>query len=195
MAREKTSLERLREARIAKGMTQADLAEVLECSQSAISRFEKGRLDALSNEKILQLAKHLGVEVDLTPASKELVLAGSAAEGRLQFCASVWCPSCIAFRSQGRLCLMPTVAASPRNDRARFCDLCGEPLQDRCPKCKEPVTGPGAFCRYCGSPLVRVDQSMAAEILMARREYPAEGKDLKEASDSMVEWHQKRLGG
>jgi len=175
---------RLKAERIAKGMTQAQVANVLVCSQSAISKFEGGRLDALSNDKILQLAKLLGVDVDLTPASKELSFPQAPAR-IVKFCASVWCPSCDPYRVENELCLRPTFLVCAADEDRNYCGLCGEPLQDRCPRCQKPAVA-DAFCRHCGAAYVPVDQTMADEIVSKRRAGGVEAEALQEASRRVI---------
>ena len=57
------SMNRLRELRIAHGMTQADLAGELNVARTAISKYEIGQLD-LSSSTILRLCDIFGCTAD-----------------------------------------------------------------------------------------------------------------------------------
>ena len=84
------SMNRLRELRIAHGMTQADLAGELNVARTAISKYEIGQLD-LSSSTILRLCDIFGCTADyllgrsplpspeLTPEEEDLLLAWRAA--------------------------------------------------------------------------------------------------------------------
>ena len=84
------SMNRLRELRIAHGMTQADLAGELNVARTAISKYEIGQLD-LSSSTILRLCDIFGCTADyllgrsplaspdLSPEEEDLLLAWRAA--------------------------------------------------------------------------------------------------------------------
>ena len=84
------SMNRLRELRIAHGMTQADLAGELNVARTAISKYEIGQLD-LSSSTILRLCDIFGCTADyllgrsplqspeMTPDEEDLLLAWRAA--------------------------------------------------------------------------------------------------------------------
>ena len=55
--------ERIKELRIEKGITQKQLAEILGCSQSMVTRWEKGECDA-TGEIIKKLALYFNVSAD-----------------------------------------------------------------------------------------------------------------------------------
>lgn len=59
----------LREARVARGMSQSELGERVGITQAQISRFEGGRAD-LTLESLVELGRGLGVEVVLVPRGK-----------------------------------------------------------------------------------------------------------------------------
>ena len=50
-------------ARIAKGLTQADLARVLGTDQAWVSQFESGRIKGIKTRRILQIAEALGITI------------------------------------------------------------------------------------------------------------------------------------
>jgi transcriptional regulator with XRE-family HTH domain len=191
MSRTESVFDQIKRARLAKGMTQAEVADVIECGQSAVSKFEGGRLDALSDEKILQLAKTLGVEVDLSKASKELVLAGSSRPSRHRHCASPWCPAVTAYRVHADLVLWPAFIKTASPDDARYCEVCGEPMLERCWKCSAPVTK-GAFCSICHAPRVRLDAEIAAELIEQRKKVCADIGEVQDAVAKVEEWHRQR---
>ena len=183
--------EQLRDARRAKGLKQSDIAVLLEITQAAISRYESGKPDALSKGKVEKMAKHLGVEIDLTPRAVEGGnLGASARKGR--FCVSVWCPSCLPFILNDRLCMYPTLIDVAEGEDRKYCDLCGEPLQEGCPGCGSPYAG-RAFCVKCGAAMVAVDQSMKEEILLKRRAVVAEGSDLRQGNTALISWQHETV--
>lgn len=55
--------ERIRGLREDRDLTQSDIAEIINVSQSTYSRYESGYLDVLS-EVLIALAKYYGVSVD-----------------------------------------------------------------------------------------------------------------------------------
>lgn len=63
---------RIRALRKAKGLTQAQLAEALECDSAAISRYERGTTPP-DSEQLLQLAATLGVSpIDILPTQSDV---------------------------------------------------------------------------------------------------------------------------
>jgi transcriptional regulator with XRE-family HTH domain len=190
-------VETIRDARRAKRLRQGDIAKVIGCSQAAVSRYESGRPDALSRAHIEQIAKYLGVEVNEQMLAATEV-RGTQAVARHAFCAWVFCPSCIPYRLNGRLVMLPTLIEEGAGEDRKACDLCGEPLQKGCPGCGAPLVG-RAFCDNCNAPLVEVEQGMKDEILRQRRECDAEAVDLREASAEVTGWQRatdwRRLRG
>lgn len=76
----------LREARVARGMSQSELGERVGITQAQISRFEGGLAD-LRLESLVELGRGLGLEVVLVPRGKvraalALGLAGPGAISR-----------------------------------------------------------------------------------------------------------------
>lgn len=82
MARAKlTPGDRIRAARKALGLTQAELAERLELDQATISRVEAGELRRLSRGNLLLLATALRIRpTDLDPWLKKLPLENERTE-------------------------------------------------------------------------------------------------------------------
>ena len=56
-------MNRIRELRLSRGMTQEDLGKVLNVQKSAISKYEKGRA-SLTEDILLAVAEHFGVSTD-----------------------------------------------------------------------------------------------------------------------------------
>lgn len=138
-------------ARRAAGMTQSELARKVGCQQSAISMFESGRPDSLSEEKVKTLAKVLGVD----PAAPPSVPAGPVRpRSVLKYCPVDDCPSNVPYAVRGQVCLAPTLVMAEAAERTH-CRDCGELLESACPNdgCGAPVS-PGAFCPSCGAPYV-----------------------------------------
>ncbi|OGV76148.1 MAG: hypothetical protein A3K19_16060 [Lentisphaerae bacterium RIFOXYB12_FULL_65_16] len=142
----------VRQARRAKGMTQSALARAVNCQQSAISMYEAGRSDALSDEKVQAVAEVLGV--DLPEAVPGPQLQADPARGVLKYCPLPDCPANIPYTAGGRVCFKPTMIEAPAGEPTR-CPLCAEVLEDCCPgtECGAPVTE-GSFCMKCGTAYV-----------------------------------------
>ena len=141
--------EAVREARRRARLTQAELARKVDARQSAISMFESGQPDVLSDEKIRAIAKELGIEflpaAEGVPATPGLVL---------KYCSDPSCPSNVPYRVGSRLCHCPAAVQAPAAERTS-CRYCGGLLEAACPGdgCGAPVTA-GAFCERCGTPYV-----------------------------------------
>lgn len=140
--------ELLRETRRRKGLTQAQVAEAIDCKQSAVSMFENGRRDALSREKLAALGKLLDVDVNRS-AKDEPPVAGS-----VRFCPDIDCPSNIPFMVGSRVAVRPSMVPVD-GDAPAYCRYCGEVLAAACPnaQCSAPPA-PGAFCAVCGTAYV-----------------------------------------
>ena len=141
--------QQLRDARRAKGLTQAELAQRVGCQQSAVSMMEAGRTTALARETLMRIAAELGVVVESAStallASVTLPMAGAA------HCTDPECPSNVPFVVSGALVFWPR--PQPALSGGRHCAYCGEVLASACSKCGAPA-GTGACCRACGSAFV-----------------------------------------
>lgn len=138
-----------RDARRKKGLTQEQVAEAVGAKQSAVSMFENGRPDALSNEKMASMGRLLGVEAEDAAGAVESIPQGSA-----RFCPDPDCPSNTPFLVGERVVVQPAMVSVP-GDSPAYCRLCGEVLVSACPnpQCRQPPA-PGAFCGVCGSAYV-----------------------------------------
>ena len=158
---------KLRDARRAAKLSQSELAAEVGCKQSALSMFEQGRPTKLNDEVVEKLAKKFGVSLvapsttsnqqpatnnqqpttnNQQPTTNNLPLRG--------FCPNPNCPSNKPYLVDGRQLRLPDrEMADPVG--AKFCAICGEVLEKRCPNCGSPVHA-GGICSLCGEPYVAV---------------------------------------
>lgn len=137
---------RLRDARRARGLTQAVLAEQAGCKQSALSMMESGRMDALAGGTVARIAEILGVPHAPAPADAPEARPAAPPAGR-SLCPNGDCPSNVPFVVNGELLFWPRRQPGAAG---RHCAICGEVLTDRCRHCGAPVTA-GACCAQCGT--------------------------------------------
>ena len=145
---------RLRDARRAAKISQSELSAEVGCKQSALSMFEQGDGTKLNDEVIGKLAKKFGVSLAAEAPVSELTgtcLVASASRG---FCPNPKCPSNAVYAVDGRTLLRPDRSAADPVC-GKFCALCGEILEKRCPNCGAPVHD-GAICSFCGKPYVSI---------------------------------------
>ena len=148
--------ELLWQARRRRRLTQSELAGRVNCSQSAISMFESGRADALSQEKVALMADILGVDIKSSAAEEGLRV--HVEERTLKYCPVDDCPSNLPYVSRGQLCYHPTMIEAAALEKT-CCRDCGEFLEARCPNaaCGAPVSE-GSFCTRCGAAYVTVTE-------------------------------------
>ena len=145
-----------KEARRAAKISQGELAAELGCNQSAISMFEQGDGTKLNDEVIGRLAKKFGLEIrpDASQSSSLPTRAAAANVPHSGLCPNPGCPSNHFYEVEGKRFSRPDrSAADPVG--GRFCAVCGEVLERRCPNCGAPVHD-GAVCSFCGEPYVAV---------------------------------------
>lgn len=179
-----------RRRRHEKHFSQADLAERIGCSQTAISKIEAGELEALSGQKLKSLCHELGLQ---TPE-------GSTAGSILSYCGNPDCP--LGWREvvNGKLSIQP-VMFRIEADTSRFCKACGMPLLTQCQdvNCGAPPEEGAAFCTACGSPLVQLEKHHTAGDLEAYKqkmnhrchEYRVESRNIEVLGSKEAE----RTGG
>lgn len=147
---------KLRDARRAAGLSQTDLAREVGCKQSALSMFEQGQPTKLNDEVVEAIAAKFGIELSTKRAESQndnqVRLPMTAPH--TGFCPNPECPSNHLYLVQGRKLYLP------KRDEAdpvggKFCAICGEVLEKRCPNCGAPIH-PGAICSLCGEPYVVV---------------------------------------
>lgn len=143
---------KLKMARRAAKLSQSVVAAEVGCKQSALSMFEQGDGTKLNDAVIRKLAEKFGVSLEEKAPVSELTgtcLTASASRG---FCPNPKCPSNASYEVDGRTLLRPDrSSADPAG--GKFCALCGEVLEKRCPNCGAPVHD-GAICTFCGEPYV-----------------------------------------
>ena len=146
---------KFKEARLAKGLNQSALAQMVGCKQSAISMFEGGMVTKLSDDTVKRLSEVLGVSLEkqVDEASNVPPIpngAGSvAARG---YCPNGDCPSNVPYVVSGRLFYRPSRNIASPSGGTR-CAYCGEVLEMRCPSCGAALND-GGCCSACGSQYV-----------------------------------------
>jgi len=167
----KPSPERVLRSRKLRGLTQAQLAELIDGQQSAISMYEHGRLEALSPEKLEILSAVL--ELDKLPDA-----AGEESRRYpiLACCIYEFCPTNMPLLRDKEILYKPT-PVWVRDSSHRHCIFCGKELRLCCHKCGADFQEGACFCAQCGSPIVRADT-------------PA--KQLVRNGEPILEWIQRR---
>lgn len=141
---------KLKAARKAAKIGQSELALEVGCKQSAISMFENGSPTKLSEETIRLIAKKLGVSLSAEDSASVSAMPGSSVVKG--FCPNPKCPSNSTYEVDGRRFFIPDCSrADPVG--GRFCALCGEVLEKKCPNCGAPIHA-GAVCSICGDPYI-----------------------------------------
>ena len=149
---------KIMQARRAAKLSQSVVAAEVGCKQSALSMFEQGDGTKLNDAVIERLAKKFGV--DLYPAKKDepvieapaRVVVPAVVAPVIGFCPNPHCPSNHGYEVEGRSFLKPDRhAADPVG--GKFCAICGEVLEKKCPNCGMPVHD-GAVCSHCGDPYI-----------------------------------------
>ena len=149
---------KIKEARRAAKLSQSVVAAEMGCKQSALSMFESGDGTKLNAEVINKLAKKFDVSLEV-PEAKEspsapVVLPRTEQVTVRGFCPNPHCPSNTAYEVDGRTYVRSNRAeADPVG--GRFCAVCGEVLEKRCPNCGASIHD-GAICSFCGEPSVAV---------------------------------------
>ena len=143
---------KLKAARKAAKIGQSELAHEVGCKQSAISMFENGSPTKLSEETINRIAAKLGVSLSAEGPDEtkgDIPPSDFSVKG---FCPNPQCPSNSSYEVDGRRFFIPDrEKADPVG--GRFCALCGEVLEKKCPNCGAPIHA-GAVCSICGDPYI-----------------------------------------
>lgn len=150
---------KIKNARKAAKLGQTEVANKVGCKQSALCMFENGGVTKLNDEVIGKLSKLFHIElmtveqkttvVDFHPTSMPMVVVTEKG-----FCPNPHCPSNHAYEVDGGVFLRPDRAAADPVG-GKFCAVCGEVLEKRCPNCGAPVHD-GAICSHCGDAYVTV---------------------------------------
>ena len=146
----------VKSARREAGLTQGQLADEVGCKQSALSMFEQGDGTKLNDEVIEKLAKkfNLSLSPSASPAQVNTPPFPHSPTPPLHhgFCPNPHCPTNKEyFVEEIRLFLPDREAADPVG--GKYCAMCGELLERKCPNCGAPVHA-GAICSLCGQPYV-----------------------------------------
>ena len=115
--------------------------------------FEQGDGTKLNDEVINRLAAKFGVKLrDGSSAESQPVRAPQliALLPHTGYCPNPACPSHHRYQVEERTLIRPDrVAQDPAG--GKYCAVCGEVLERRCPNCGAPVHD-GAICSLCGEP-------------------------------------------
>ena len=143
-------------ARHSAKLSQSVVAAEVGCKQSALSMFEQGDGTKLNDAVIQKLAEKFGVSLaDEKGAGSSVPMVMPPVSAGRGFCPNPKCPSNASYEVDGRTLLRPDrSAADPAG--GKFCALCGEVLEKRCPNCGASVHD-GAICTFCGEPYVAVE--------------------------------------
>ena len=149
--------QKLKEARRTAKLSQSVVAAEVGCKQSALSMFEQGDGTKLNDEVIRKLAEKFGVSLEAERKEASVgMLTGTClvATSSHGFCPNPKCPSNHSYEVDARTYFRPDrSAADPAG--GKFCAMCGEVLEKRCPNCGAPVHE-GAICTFCGEPYIAV---------------------------------------
>ena len=117
--------------------------------------FEQGDGTKLNDAVIRKLAEKFGVSLEKPEPVSLLTGATTVASAVRGFCPNPKCPSNHPYEVDGRTFLRPDRSvADPAG--GKFCALCGEILEKRCPNCGASVHD-GAICSFCGEPYVAIE--------------------------------------
>ena len=145
---------KIKSARRLQRLSQSEVALEVGCKQSALSMFEQGQPTKLSEAVVRKLAEKFGIDLCEKRTDEGLVARVEALAPATGFCPNPHCPSNHAYAVDGCERLLPDrQSADPVG--GRFCALCGEVLERRCPTCSELVHA-GAICSFCGSPYIAI---------------------------------------
>ena len=144
---------KIRAARRDAGLSQSVLAAEVGCKQSALSMFEQGDGTKLGDEIVEKIAQKFGIvlgkeEEDLptTPRGVSRRRPGTA------FCPNPECPGNSMYKVGDLKYYRPDRAAQDPAG-GKFCAICGEVLETRCPACGAEIHE-GGVCTFCGKPYV-----------------------------------------
>ena len=127
--------------------------------------FEQGDGTKLNDEVIEKLCKKFRIElpkvkaeVEETPIHRPLVpsVFAKPQQPPRGFCPNARCPSHLSYEVDGRTLLKPDRQQQDPIG-GKYCAVCGEILEKKCPNCGAPVHE-GAICSLCGEPYIPVIQ-------------------------------------
>ena len=143
---------KVRDARKKAGISQSALAAEIGCKQPALSMFEQGDGTKLNDEAIGKLLKKFDIKAEMVNEGETASAAIHADLKDKGYCPNPHCPSHHAYTVEGRRLLRPDREAEDPAG-GRFCAICGEVLERKCPNCGGELHD-GAICTFCGNPYV-----------------------------------------
>ena len=143
---------RMCEARREAGLSQSLLAAEVGCKQSALSMFEQGDGTKLNDETIEKLAEKFGISLKEKSSRVSCAEVFPAREKGTAFCPNPDCPGNHGYSAGAEFFFRPERNAQDPVG-GRFCALCGEVLEVRCPSCGAELHD-GGVCSFCGKPYV-----------------------------------------
>lgn len=147
----------IKAARRAAGLSQSDLAKEVGCNQSALSMFEQGQTTKLNDEVVSKLAQRFGIELNTGTGKEKVAIPREGIQAALSlrgFCPNPHCPSNSGYQVEELYFYRPNrEMCDPVG--GKFCAVCGEVLEKRCPNCGSPVHD-GAVCSFCGQRYISV---------------------------------------
>lgn len=150
---------KIRDARRSAKLGQTEVASEVGCKQSALSMFEQGQPTKLSEEVVKKLAAKFNIELEEVDEKSEIKTAAPFVQmnglgSTRGFCPNPHCPSNHSFKVEDRVFYRPNRdEADPAG--GKFCALCGEVLEKKCPNCGAPVHA-GAVCSFCGEAYIAI---------------------------------------
>lgn len=148
---------KIKDARRERGISQSLLAKEVGCKQSALSMFEQGDGTKLNDEVIKKLCDKFGIKLSTEKAAVEIPVVPAPQrvfEVEKGYCPNPNCPSHIAYEVDGRRFLKPDRRVQDPVG-GKFCAICGEVLEKRCPNCGSLVHD-GAVCSICGESYIAI---------------------------------------
>ena len=155
---------KIKEARRAQGLSQSKLAAEVGCKQSALSMFEQGDGTKLNDAVVERLAKKFGIDINMADSQtgsggcENHAEQGSSLNTVAGFCPNPQCPTNHVYKVGVRDCYRPDRAAADPVG-GRFCAICGEVLEKKCPNCGAAIHD-GAFCSFCGASYISAVQKV-----------------------------------
>lgn len=119
--------------------------------------FEQGDGTKLNDEVIKKLCDKFGIKLSTEKTAVEIPVLPAPQrvfEVEKSYCPNPNCPSHTAYEVDGRRFLKPDRRLQDPVG-GKFCAICGEVLEKRCPNCGSPVHD-GAVCSICGESYIAI---------------------------------------